>query len=173
MIIIYKFKKSHNNVDDLSRILINYINVYVYSMITIIASDEFLIKFKNALIIDSHFHQIYEKLQTQIVEDSENTTYHAYRINFDFELLYFVNKSNLNRICILANLKKKILKFVYDNYVYENFHRTIDRLRSSTYFFKIRKKVRNYIENCSTCQLSKSNRRFSYEELHSIEIIVR
>ena len=62
MNIIHKFKKSHNNVDDLSRIFINYIDIYIYSMIIIIASDEFLIELKNALIIDFHFYQIYEKL---------------------------------------------------------------------------------------------------------------
>ena len=64
MNIIYKLEKSHNNVDDLSRIFINYINAYVYSIIIITANNEFLIEFKNALIIDFHFHQIYEKLQT-------------------------------------------------------------------------------------------------------------
>ena len=64
MKIIHKFEKSHNNVDDLSRIFINYIDIYVYSIIIIIANDKFLIELKNALIIDFYFYQIYEKLQT-------------------------------------------------------------------------------------------------------------
>ena len=173
MNIVHKFEKSHNNVDDLSRIFINYIDVYVYSMITIIANDKFLIELKNALIIDFHFHQIYKKFQIQIAENSENTTYHSYRINFDFGLLYFVNRSNSNRIYIFASLKKKVFEFVHDNYVHEDFYKTIDWLRSSTYFLKMKKKVRNYIENCSACQLSKLSRKFSYEELHLIEIIAK
>ena len=61
MTIIYRSEKSHNNVDDLSRIFIDYIDICVYSVITIITSNEFLIELKNALIIDLHFHQIYEK----------------------------------------------------------------------------------------------------------------
>ena len=56
MNIIYKFEKSHNNVDGLSRIFINYIDAYAYSVITITANDEFLIEFKDVLIIDSHFY---------------------------------------------------------------------------------------------------------------------
>ena len=99
--------------------------------------------------------------------------YHSYRLNKDTELLYFVNKSNSNRICISTNLKKKIFEFVYDNYAHESFYKTIDRLRSSTYCLKMRKKIRSYIKNCSTCQLSKSSRRPFYEKLHLIKIIAK
>ena len=62
MMIIYRLKKSYNNINNLSRIFIDYINVCVYSVVTITINNEFLIKLRNALIIDSHFHQIYEKL---------------------------------------------------------------------------------------------------------------
>ena len=56
MTIIHRSEKSHNNVNNLSRILINYIDICAYSVVTITINNEFLIKFKNALIIDSHFH---------------------------------------------------------------------------------------------------------------------
>ena len=171
--IIHKSEKNHNNVDDLSKILINYVKINFYLMTIINVNENFLKEFKNVLAMNFHFHVIYEKLQIQTAKTLKNMIYHSYRLNTNIELLYFINKSNSNCICISANLKKKILKFVYNNYVHESFYKTIDRLRSSAYFFKMRKKVRNYIKNCSIYQFSKSNRRPSYKKLHSIKIIAK
>ena len=62
MTITHRLEKNHNNVDNLLRIFIDHIDVCVYSVATITINNKFLIKLRNALIIDSHFHQIYEKL---------------------------------------------------------------------------------------------------------------
>ena len=81
MMITYRSEKNYkfyNNVDDSSRISIDYIDICVYSVSTITINNEFLIKLRKALIINSHFHQIYEKLQTQMIENSKNLIYHLY-----------------------------------------------------------------------------------------------
>ena len=163
MTITHRLKKSHNNVDDLFCIFIDYIDVCVYSVVTITANNEFLIELRDALIIDSHFHQIYEKLQTQMIEDSKNLIYHSYRLNFNFKLFYLINHSNLNRVCISASMKRRVMKYAYDNHIHDDFHKIIDCFKQTTHFFKMRIKINRYIENCSTCQLSKSIKKSFYE----------
>ena len=64
MNIVHKFKKNHNNIDDLSKILINHVKINFYSMTIISVNENFLKKFKNVLAMNFHFHVIYEKLQT-------------------------------------------------------------------------------------------------------------
>ena len=107
MNIVHKSEKNHNNINGLSRISINHVKVNFYSMTIINVNENFLKKFKNVLAMNFHFYVIYEKLQTQIAKTLKNVIYHSYRLNKDIELLYFVNRSNSNRICISVNLKKK------------------------------------------------------------------
>ena len=163
MTIIYRSEKSHNNVDNLFRIFIDYIDVCAYSVATITTNNEFLIEFRDALIINSHFHQIYEKLQAQMIEDSKNSMYHSYRLNLDFEFLYLINHLNSNRVCILASMKRRVMKYAHDNHAYDDFYKIIDCFKQTTHFFKMQVKINRYIESCSTCQLSKSIKKSFYE----------
>ena len=61
--IVHRAKKSHNNVDELSRLLIIYVNAHAYLVVTIEASEKFLDKLKKFLKFDSIFKRIYQKLQ--------------------------------------------------------------------------------------------------------------
>jgi len=55
IIIVYCFKKNHNNANDLLRLSINYANTNCYLVITIVVNEEFLYSLRDALKIDSHF----------------------------------------------------------------------------------------------------------------------
>ncbi len=55
IIIVYCFKKNHNNVNDFLRLLINYANVNCYLVITIVVNEEFLHSLRDTLKINSYF----------------------------------------------------------------------------------------------------------------------
>jgi len=63
IIIVYCLKKSYNNANNLSRLLINYANINCYFVITIVINKEFLYSFLNALKINSYFRKIYKKIK--------------------------------------------------------------------------------------------------------------
>jgi len=72
IIIIYCFKKNHNNANNLLRLLINYANVSCYSMITIVVNEEFLHSLCDALKIDLYFQKIYKKIKKQVKDIAKN-----------------------------------------------------------------------------------------------------
>ena len=178
MKIVHRAKKSHNNVDELSRLLIIYVNAHVYLVITIKVSEKFLDKLKKSLKFDSIFKRIYEKLQQQAqntmndVNDSI-TMYQFYRFDIDSDLLYLINRLSFDRVCISAILKRDVMKFAHDNHAHEDIHRILNRIKVSTYFSKMRKKMLIYVESCLVCQLFKSSRKLFYEQLNLIEITIQ
>ena len=62
MKIVHHARKSHNNVDELSRLLIIYVHAHAYLVATIEVSEKFLDRFKRSLKSNSIFKRIYEKL---------------------------------------------------------------------------------------------------------------
>ena len=49
-------------------------------------------------------------------------------------------------------------------------HRTYDLFMKSVFISKMKMLINDYVISCSTCQLFKSSRQFSYEELKSISL---
>ena len=178
MKIVHRVKKSHNNVDELSRLLIIYVHAYTYLVATIKISEKFLDKLKKSLKSNSIFKRIYEKLQQQIqniindVNDSI-TMYQFYKFDIDSDLLYLINRLNFDRVCISIVLKRDVIKFAHDNHAHEDIHRILNRIKASTYFSKMRKKMLVYVESCLVCQLFKFSRKLSYEQLNLIEITIQ
>ena len=178
MKIVHRARKSHNNVDELSRLLIIYVHAHAYLVITIEVSEKFLDKLKKSLKFDSIFKRIYQKLQQQIqntmndVNDSI-TTYQSYRFDIDNDLLYLVNRFSFDRVCISTALKRDVMKFVHDNHAHEDIHRILNHIKASTYFSKMKKKTLVYVESCLVCQLFKSSRKSLYEQLNLIEITIQ
>ena len=178
MKIVHRAKKNHNNVDELSRLLIIYVHAHAYLVTTIETSEKFLDKLKKSLKSNSIFKRIYEKLQQQTqntmndVNDSI-TMYQSYRFDIDNDLLYLVNRFNFDRVCISVVLKRDVMKFVHDNHAHEDIHRILNRIKTSTYFSKMRKKMLIYVESCFVCQLFKFSRKFLYEQLNLIEITIQ
>ena len=178
MKIVHRAEKNHNNVDELSRLLIIYMNAHVYLVVTIKANEKFLDKLKKSLKSDSIFKRIYEKLQQQtqnIMNDVNDsiTIYQFYKLDIDSDLLYLVNRLSFDRVCISTILKRDVMKFVHDNHAHEDIHRILNRIKASTYFSKMRKKILVYVESCLVCQLFKSSRKPFYEQLNLIEITIQ
>lgn len=154
--IIYSFERNYNNVDNLSKLSINYTKTICCLVVIIAIDKEFLHDFRDALKIDSYFRKVYKKLEKQVKNitknfERSNIVYQFYRLNINIELLYLVNKLNSNRVFILKSLKRKMLEFAHNNYAHNNYHRTLNRLKITCYFSKIRIKIRAYIDQCSTC----------------------
>ncbi len=174
IIIVYRLERNHNNANDLSRLSINYANANCYLVITIVVNKEFLHSLRDALKIDLHFRKIYEKIEKQVKDIAKNfenpsIVYQSYQLNANIELLYLINKLNLDRVYISKLLEKKVLEFAHDNYVHDGHHRTLDRLKIVCYFLKIRSKIHAYIDKCLVYQLSKPSRRLLDDQLNFIE----
>ena len=176
--ILHRAKKSHNNVNELSRLLIINVNTHAYLVTIIEVSEKFLDKLKKSLKSNSIFKRIYQKLQQQtqnIINDVNEsiTIYQSYRLDIDNDLLYLINRLSLDRVCISTVLKRNVMKFAHDtNHAHENIHRILNRIKASTYFSKMRKKMLVYVESCLVRQLFKFNRKSSYEQLNFIEITI-
>ena len=178
MKIVHRARKSHNNVDELSRLLIIYVHVHAYFVATIKTSEKFLDKLKKSLKSNSIFKRIYEKLQQQtqnIMNDVNDliTMYQSYRLDIDNDLLYLINRLSFDWVCISIVLKRNVMKFAHDNHAHEDIHRILNRIKVSTYFSKMRKKMLIYVESCLVCQLFKFSRKSLYEQLNLIEITIQ
>ena len=164
--IIYRVEKIYSNANELFRLLIFDAKIYyakIYLTIILNANEDFQKSLRESLFKDSYFGKIYKKIQKQIkkTENDESETqiiYQLYRLNTKFELLYFVNKLDPNRVCIPISLQKNLFKFAHDNYIYERINRSLDRFRRLVYLSRIKNRLKEYIDSYLVCQLSKSSR---------------
>ena len=65
------------------------------------------------------------------------------------------------------------MKFAHDNHAHEDIHRILNRIKASTYFSKMRKKILVYVESCLVYQLFKFNRKSLYKQLNFIKITIQ
>jgi hypothetical protein len=150
--------------------------VRIAMSVTIIKDiDDFLDRVVKKLKIDDVFKKIYAHLQKQvrriaISNEEVNILYQFYRLDLESRLLYLVNRSKSNRLCILKVLQKEILEYAHDKHAHDEMHRTYDLLRRSVFILKMKRLVSEYVLFCLVCQLSKSSRQLSYEKLHSIDL---
>ena len=79
-------------------------------------------------------------------------------------------EENKKRLCISTIIKQKIFRLTYDLNNYDDFHRTYDRIINSIYIRQLIKRLHDYINHCSKCQLNQTKRHFFYEFLQSILI---
>ena len=92
-----------------------------------------------------------------------------YRLNSNLNLLYYINKSKSNFLCISTSLYLKIFQFAHDNHAHNNIVKSLNKIKRNAYIFKLKKTLQLYINNYFACQLFKFFRRLSYESLYSIE----
>ena len=176
--IIYRVEKTYSNANELSKLLIFDAKTYyakIYFTIILSANENFQKFFREFLFKNSYFDKIYEKIKKQIKKTKNNenetqTIYQLYRLNIEFELFYFVNKFDSNKVCILIFLQKNLFKFAYNNYTYERINKFLNRFRRSIYLLKIKNRLKKYIDSYLIYQLSKFSRQLLYKQLHSIEI---
>ena len=144
------------------------------NFIVIIANQsDFLIKIAFELSDDSNFEKIMTKFKNQIeaIKDENNDfqkKFQYYRLNTDTELFYLKNKFESNRLCISQKSQKRLLKYAHNEHAHDDVHRTYDLLLRSVYMPKMKKTIMKYVTTCFACQLFKSSRQLSYEQLQSI-----
>ena len=88
------------------------------------------------------------------------------------KMLFFSEyKHDSLRFCIPNSLIDNILHLYHDNYDHPGHRRTYSIIILRYYFPKISKRMKRYINNCITYQISKSSHEKPLDLLHSIEII--
>ena len=132
-----------------------------------------LIKIAFEFSNDFNFEKIMTKLKNQIeVIKNENDDFQKkfqyYRLNTNTNLFYLKNKFEPNRLCISQKFQKRLSKYVHDEHAHDDVHRTYDLLLKSVYMSKMKKTIMKYVTTYSACQLFKSFRQLSYEQLQSI-----
>ena len=115
-----------------------------------------------------------KKLKVQIEkikndDDELKTLYQSYKMNSVTNLLYFRSKSDSDRLCISESSWKRILQYAHNEHAYERVHRIYELFRKSIFISRMRFFVKEYVITCFACQLFKSFRQLSYDQLNSIE----
>ena len=185
MTIVHRKKKTYQNANDLFRLSTTtlekktefyYMNRFYHTcFFTIVISDQkdFLKKIIENIIKNWYFVKIMKKLKNQIQKtmnrnEKFNVKWQTYRFDFETKFFYFKNKKNSNRLCILESCHKRILHYAHDEHAHEGMHRTYDLFMKSVFISKMKMLINDYVISCSTCQLFKPSRQFSYEKLKSI-----
>ena len=86
------------------------------------------------------------------------------------DLIYYTFEKNKKRLYISTIMKQKMFRVIHDLNIHDNFHRTYNRITNSIYIRQLIKRLHNYIDYCSKCQLNQIKRHFFYEFLQSIFI---
>jgi hypothetical protein len=185
MIIIHKFEKNHLNANELSRLVcVNddeserniQKNEFVISLSIVvdIANSSFLNVVRKAIFTNDVFDKIFQKIKDQLQNSKFNEDnmikYQSYRLNFESNLLYFIEITSFDRLCILEKLSKNILFHAHDRNAHDEIHRIYDFLRRSAFISKMKKRVKKYVTACSSCQIFKDSTQKSYEKLQFISI---
>ncbi len=185
MIIIHKFEKNHLNADELSRLVCvnddesekktqKNESVISLSIVVDFANSNFLKVVRKAVFTDDVFDKIFQKIKDQLQNSEFNEDnmikYQSYRLNFESNLLYFIEITNSDRLCIFEKLSKNILFHAHDRNAHDEIHRIYDFLRKSAFISKMKKRVKKYVTACSFCQIFKNSTQKSYEKLQFISI---
>jgi hypothetical protein len=188
MIIIHKFDKNHLNADELSKLVCidddesekkNQKNEFVISLFIIAnsANSSFLNIVRKIILKDDVFDKIFQKIKEQMHNSKFNENnmikYQFYRLNFESNLLYFIEITSSDRLCILEKLSKNILFHAHDRNAHDEIHRIYDFLRRSAFISKMKKRVKDYVIACSSCQIFKNSTQKSYEKLQFISIFLK
>ena len=80
------------------------------------------------------------------------------------DIIYHVDLDT-RRSCIFVAMKREIFRLTHDENQHSKVHRCYDRIINTMYIFRFSRKIKRYIEHCSTCQLVQTKRHRSYEKL--------
>ena len=134
------------------------------SSVTIIhMADEFTTK------IISNYANCYLKIIDFIITNNE-LNFYAISFFYVFKrgFLYYKNFEKRLRFCISDNMIKEIFEQTHDQLEHSGFAATYERIIENFYIFKLSKKLRDYIKNCSQCELNQTFHHLFYETLQSI-----
>jgi hypothetical protein len=185
MIIIHRLEKNHLNADELSRLVCidddeserktqKNESVISLSVVTNDANSNFLNIVRKTILKNEIFDKIFQKIKKQMQNSEFNEDnmikYQSYRLNLESKLLYLIEITSSDRLCIFEKLNKDILFHAHDRNAHVEIHRIYDFLRRSAFISEMRKRVKEYVTACSSCQIFKDSIQKSYEKLQFISI---
>ena len=124
-------------------------------------------EFKTKII--NNYTNYYFKIIDFIIANNELDFYAtSFFYVFKKSFLYYKNFEKRLRFCIFDSIIKKVFEQTYDQSKHSGFVATYERIIEGFYIFKLSKKLRNYIRNCSQCELNQTFCHLFYETLQSI-----
>jgi hypothetical protein len=128
----------------------------------------FLDSVRDEIPKDDVFSKIFEKIKDQMrksedFDEGKSSTYQSYRLDPNSNLLYLIERTGPDRLCVPKKLRKEILSYAHDNNAHGGVHRTYDFLRRSVFFPGMRKLVTEYVTSCPSRQVSKGSNQRPYE----------
>ena len=85
-------------------------------------------------------------------------------------LLYFRDfESGRDRLCIPTAMEKEAFEHAHDDHHHQGFDRCYDRLRSSVYVHRLKRRLTRYIAHCKPCQYNQTKRHQPHGELKPIQ----
>ena len=116
-----------------------------------------------------------KKLINRIVNEKISNDSKFMRIEIDFkifdDLIYYIDINDRDKLCISKSLKKEIFRQAHDENHHAEAHRCHNRISETLFILKLLKKLRVYIEHCSSCQINQIKRHAFYEKLMFIFIV--
>jgi hypothetical protein len=113
----------------------------------------FLDSVRDEIPKDDVFSKIFEKIKDQMrkpedFDEGKSSTYQSYRLDPNSNLLYLIERTGSDRLCVPKKLRKEILSYAHDNNAHGGVHRTYDFLRRSCVLHRYEKTgngVRNFL----------------------------
>ena len=107
-----------------------------------------------------------ENFDIEVFDSKLKKIYIDIAFEIDDELIYHVDERR--RLCILVACEQKIFRMTHDENQHSDRHRCYQKIVDTFYVLRLSRKLRLYIEHCSSCQLNQTKRHRSYEELISV-----
>ena len=150
--------------------LIEMSNDFKQRLKTVYTKDEQWKKILNVItfrqIVTNQAQSAITDLAAEAIVDAKFSRDIRFKLRED--LIYYASNENKKRLCVSTAMKQEIFKIAHDLSNHDDFHRIYDRIVNSMYFKQLTKRLRNYIEYCSECQLNQIKRHSFYESLQLI-----
>ena len=107
-----------------------------------------------------------EDFDIEVFDNKFKKIYIDIVFEIDDELIYHIDERR--HLCISAACEQKVFRMTHDENQHSGRHRCYQRIVDTLYVFRLSRKLRLYIEHCSSCQLNQIKRHRLYEKLISI-----
>ena len=114
-------------------------------------------------IFNDNFNLSVEVFDIEIFDSKLKKMYIDIAFEIKNEFIYHVDERR--RLCIFVACEQKIFRMTHDENQHSDRHRCYQRIIDTLYVFRLSRKLRLYIEYCSSCQLNQTKRHRLYEEL--------
>ena len=155
--------------------IIQNLSIVIYHVILMKIFDDFKNRLKIVYITNDYWRKIlkiikndFESIDDNVVVINEQSRDIRFKLRND--LIYYTFDENKKRLCVSTILEQKILRLTHDFNNHNDFYRIYDKITNSMYIRQLIKRLHDYIDHCSKCQLNQTKRHSFYEFLQSIFI---